>query len=59
MRAWVEHPFGRMWQMGYVRARYRGLVRNAIDFALQATAYNIKRSLSLLGMPLTPVPSVS
>ncbi len=55
VRALVEHPFGWMWQMGYVRARYRGLVRNAIDFALQATAYNIKRSLSLLGMPLTPL----
>lgn len=54
VRARVEHPFGWMkQQMGYIRARYRGLRRNAIDFALTVTAYNIKRSLSLLGMPLT------
>jgi transposase, IS5 family len=58
LRALVEHPFGWMWQMGRVRARYRGLVRNAIDFGLKATAYNIKRSLSLLGMPLTPIRAV-
>lgn len=44
VRALVEHPFGWMWQMGRVRARYRGLVRNAIDFGLKSTAYNIKRS---------------
>ena len=56
VRALVEHPFAWMWQMGYGRAKYRGLLRNAIDFALQATAYNIKRSLSLLGMALTPRP---
>ena len=56
VRALVEHPFAWMAQMGYTRARYRGLVRNAIDFAMNATAYNIKRSLSLLGMPLTPKP---
>lgn len=54
VRALVEHPFAWMTQMGYTKARYRGLFRNAIDFAMNATAYNIKRSLSLLGMPLTP-----
>ena len=56
MRALVEHPFAWMRQMRYTRTRYRGLFRNAIDFAVTATAYNIKRSLSLLGMPLTPQP---
>jgi len=31
-----------------LRTRYRGLIRNAIDFALNAMAYNFKRSLSLM-----------
>lgn len=59
VRAVVEHPFAWMKDMGYGRARYRGLRRNGLDFGLTALAYNIKRSLSLLGMPLTtpkPVP---
>lgn len=50
MRALVEHPFAWMGQMGYGRTRYRGLSRNGLDFGLTAVAYNIKRSLSLLGM---------
>lgn len=54
VRALVEHPFAWMGQMGYGQARYRGLARNACDFACTAAAYNIKRSLSLLGMPLSP-----
>src|SRR5690606_39603849 len=44
-RAIVEHPFAWMSQMGHDRARYRGLRRNAFDFALMSVAYNIKRSL--------------
>jgi len=40
--------------MGYRKVRYRGLLRNALDFAATAIA-NIKRSLCLLGMRLTPV----
>ena len=48
VRAIVEHPFAWMKNMGYRRTRYRGLIRNAIDFALTATAYNLKRSFSLL-----------
>lgn len=59
MRALVEHPFAWLTQMGYVKVRYRGIVRNAIDFAMNATAYNIKRSLSLLGMPLTRQPKAA
>jgi len=31
----------------YRRARYRGLSRNGMDFALHAIAYNFKRSFSL------------
>ena len=57
VRARVEHPFAWMAQMGYGRARYRGLIRNGLDFGLTALAYNIKRSLSLLGLPLCPAPS--
>ena len=54
MRAKVEHPFA--WlkhQMGYRRVRYCGLLRNGLDFGLIAAAYNIKRSLSGLGMCLS------
>jgi IS5 family transposase len=47
IRAFVEHPFAWMRKMNFWRARYRGLVRNALDFALRAVAYNWKRSLSL------------
>ncbi len=47
IRAIVEHPFAWMRKMGRWRARYRGLVRNAVDFALMAVAYNWKRSFSL------------
>jgi len=47
-RAIVEHPFAWMSQMGYSRVRYRGLRRNAFDFALMSMAYNFKRSLSLV-----------
>jgi len=54
VRALVEHPFAWMRAMGYVKARYRGLQRNGLDLGLTALAYNIKRSLSLLGMALSP-----
>jgi len=48
-RAIVEHPFAWIKNTGELRrTRYRGLVRNAIDFALNAIAYNFKRSLSLI-----------
>lgn len=55
VRALVEHPFAMMRQMGYAKVRFRSMLRNALDFAWMATACNIKRSLSLLGMALTPV----
>lgn len=54
VRAFVEHPRAWMVRMGYTFARYRGLARNALDFALMAVAYNFKRSFQLLGRPLTP-----
>jgi IS5 family transposase len=53
VRAFVEHPRAWMVKMGYTATRYRGLARNALDFALTAVAYNLKRSFSLLGRPLT------
>lgn len=47
-RAIVEHPFAWIKQAGgFYRTRYRGLARNAVDFALGLMAYNFKRSLSL------------
>jgi IS5 family transposase len=54
VRAVVEHPRAWMAAMGYLKARYRGLARNALDYALTAAAYNLKRSFSLLGRPLSP-----
>lgn len=48
IRAVVEHPFAWMKNSGYGWARYRGLIRNALDFALTAVAYNFKRSFSLV-----------
>jgi IS5 family transposase len=55
VRAFVEHPRAWMVKMGYTFARYRGLTRNALDFALMAIAYDFKRSFHLLGRPLTAV----
>lgn len=48
VRAIVEHPFAWMKGMGYRVARYRGITRNAFDFACMAIAYNLKRSFSLI-----------
>jgi IS5 family transposase len=48
IRAFVEHPFG--WIKGRLnnrRTRYRGLARNALDFALSAVACNFCRSFTL------------
>ena len=48
IRAFVEHPFA--WIKGRLnnrRCRYRGLARNALDFALSAVACNFCRSFTL------------
>lgn len=55
VRAFVEHPRAWMVKMGYTFARYRGLVRNALDFALMAIAFDFKMSFHLQGRPLTPL----
>lgn len=50
IRAFVEHPFA--WIKGRLhnrRCRYRGLARNALDFALSAVAYNFCRGMTLQG----------
>ena len=47
VRAIVEHPFAWMRRMGLGRTRYRGLRRNATDFALTAAFYNLRRSFTL------------
>lgn len=48
IRAFVEHPIG--WiktRLNHRRVRYRGLARNALDFALSAVAFNFCRSFTL------------
>lgn len=56
LRAVVEHPFAAIkHRMGLRRVRYRGLERNAFDFALSLAAANIRRGLGL-GGPGTPAP---
>lgn len=52
IRAFVEHPYGWFKQrLPYrSRARYRGLARNGLDFALSALAWNFCRALSLKPM---------
>lgn len=48
IRAFVEHPFAWIKRgLNNRRARYRGLTRNAFDFALSAMACNFCRSFTL------------
>lgn len=52
IRAFVEHPFA--WIKGRLnnrRTRYRGVARNALDFALSAMACNFCRSFTLKPAP--------
>jgi IS5 family transposase len=51
VRAFVEHPFAWIKRMSGARVRYRGCVRNAVDFALAAVAYNFRRSFSIKPTP--------
>lgn len=55
LRAFVEHPFA--WiktRLNHRRARYRGLARNALDFALSAVACNFCRSWTFKPARLLP-----
>jgi transposase, IS5 family len=47
VRAVVEHPFAWIKRMNGGRTRYRGVARNAFDFALAAVAYNFRRSFTI------------
>jgi len=49
VRALVEHPFAWMNKVGFTRVRYRGLARNMVDYVLVLTAYNIRRTVGLMG----------
>jgi IS5 family transposase len=44
----VEHPFAWMKARGWGRARYRGVARNGLDFALNLLAWNLHRARDLL-----------
>jgi IS5 family transposase len=47
VRAVVEHPFAWIKRMTGGRTRYRGVTRNALDFALSSVAYNFRRSFTI------------
>jgi transposase, IS5 family len=44
----VEHPFAWMKARGWGKARYRGVARNGLDFALNLLAWNLHRARDLL-----------
>jgi hypothetical protein len=51
-RELVEHPFGDMkWMMGRARFLVRGLVKVTAEFALTVLNFNIKRVITIMGMP--------
>ena len=56
-RSQVEHPFAMMkHQLGYRKARYRGLERNGFDVCLMLMACNVKRGLWLAQKSMVSVP---
>jgi transposase len=62
-RELAEHPFGTMkWLMGHPRFLVRGLIKAKAELALGVLSYNLKRVISILGVPallqvLQPSPS--
>jgi transposase len=51
-RKLVEHPYGNMkWMMGRARFLVRGLVKTAAEFALTVLNFNLKRAITIIGMP--------
>lgn len=51
-RKLAEHPFGNVkWMMGRARFLVRGLVKVAAEFALTVLNFNIKRVITIMGMP--------
>jgi hypothetical protein len=62
-RELVEHPFGGIkWLMGHPRFLVRGLKKAKSELALSILGYNLKRTVTILGVPalleaLRPAPS--
>ena len=51
-RAIAEHPFaGVKWLMGYPRFLLSGLAKAKSELALSVTSYNLKRAITILGVP--------
>jgi transposase len=51
-RELVEHPFGTMkWMLGYPRFLLRGLKKAKAELALAVLGFNLKRTISILGVP--------
>ena len=51
-RDMAEHPFGTMkWLMGNPRFLVRGLTKARAEFALEVLSYNLKRAITILGVP--------
>jgi len=51
-REMAEHPFGTMkWLMGPPRFLVRGLIKAKAELALTVLSYNLKRAITILGVP--------
>lgn len=51
-RRLVEHPYGTIkWMMGHPRFLVRGLKKARSELALSVLGYNLKRAISILGVP--------
>jgi transposase len=51
-RKLAEHPFGDMkWMMGRARFLVRGLIKTTAEFALSVLNFNIKRTITIMGVP--------
>jgi transposase len=51
-RKMAEHPFGTMkWLMGHPRFLVRGLKKAKAELALGVLSYNLKRAITILGVP--------
>lgn len=58
VRAIGEHPYAWMKRlMNFTRCRYRGLRRNAFDFVMTATAYNVRKAVSLASQSAAAAPA--
>lgn len=52
-RELAEHPFGIVkWLMGYPRFLVRGIPKAKAELALGVLAFNLKRAITILGVPL-------